>query len=328
SRIQVAVRDAMDWMRRSMPPAAPEPAATVSDAFERALAELVNKIDTGLDSGDLLQDAKRASAALDSILSGGDLVACAHEYFRDSGERYEKSIEFRIGWNACLDAIGQARAASTATATVDDLAMLVRKLVRHVRKARPDNNMADMAMDYLRRHGLEESPLRAAAPQAGALTDSQREAIEWAIGPATSFEYTHHVAALQSLLAEQSAAPRAPIAQFAIPEGFKVVKLDPRCDGCDKGVTTGQGICCHNGCFADEERQRGRESWKQIPGFSPLPRASEQADEALKADAERYRWLLAHPEHVEYGDFYDRTYLGPSATVSDAIDAARIKEPK
>lgn len=82
-------------------------------AFESALVELVNKIDTGLDSGDLLVDARRASSAIDSILSGGDLVACAHEYFRDSGDRYEKSIEFRIGWDACLDAIVQARAAST-----------------------------------------------------------------------------------------------------------------------------------------------------------------------------------------------------------------------
>lgn len=92
------------------------PTAVVLDeraAFESALFELVNKIDTGLDTGDLLKDAKRASAALDSILSGGDLVACAHEYFCDSGDRYEKSIEFRIGWNACLDAIAQARTAYT-----------------------------------------------------------------------------------------------------------------------------------------------------------------------------------------------------------------------
>lgn len=94
----------------------PSQTAVVPDdervAFERALFELVNKIDTGLDTGDLLKDSKRASAALDSILSGGDLVACAHDYFRDSGDRYEKSIEFRIGWNACLDAIANARAAS------------------------------------------------------------------------------------------------------------------------------------------------------------------------------------------------------------------------
>jgi hypothetical protein len=90
--------------------------------FESALAELVNKIDTGLDTGDLLKDAKRASAALDSILSGGDLVACAHEYFRDSGDRYEKSIEFRIGWNACLDAIVQARPAPSAVVLDDERA--------------------------------------------------------------------------------------------------------------------------------------------------------------------------------------------------------------
>ncbi|HEY1999720.1 hypothetical protein [Paraburkholderia sp.] len=87
------------------------PIAT-EDLFERALAELVNKIDTGLDSGDLLQDARRASAAIDAILKGGDLVACAHNFFRENPDRYENSIEFRIGWDACLDAIGEARKAT------------------------------------------------------------------------------------------------------------------------------------------------------------------------------------------------------------------------
>ncbi|WP_232348199.1 hypothetical protein [Burkholderia pseudomallei] len=78
--------------------------------FESALSELVNKIDTGLDTGDLLADARRASAALDVILGRGDLVANAHDFFRESPDRYENSIEFRIGWNACLDAIANARA--------------------------------------------------------------------------------------------------------------------------------------------------------------------------------------------------------------------------
>jgi hypothetical protein len=104
---------------RSAPAQVQADAARMSDAFERALTELVNKIDTGLDSGDLLADARRASSAIDSILLGGDMVSCAHEYFRDSGDRYEKSIEFRIGWNACLDAICVARAALAAPSTGD-----------------------------------------------------------------------------------------------------------------------------------------------------------------------------------------------------------------
>jgi hypothetical protein len=89
-------------------------------AFESALSELVNKIDTGLDSGDLLIDARRASDALDAILTKGDLVANAYDYFRDSPGHYENSREFRIGWNACLDAIGAARAALLVASTGGD----------------------------------------------------------------------------------------------------------------------------------------------------------------------------------------------------------------
>lgn len=65
-----------------------------------------------------------------------------------------------------------------------------------------------------------------------------------------------------------------PVAPFAIPEGFKVVKLEPRSEHCDKGVTCipGDGMCCAGACHADEERRSARNSWDQIPGFaSRLP---------------------------------------------------------
>lgn len=42
----------------------------------------------------------------------------------------------------------------------DDLAALVRQLVRTLRKAAPDNDLADKALDYLRRKGLQGTPLR------------------------------------------------------------------------------------------------------------------------------------------------------------------------
>lgn len=93
--------------------------------LEQMLHELVSKIDTGLDTGDLLQDARRSSTVLDAIMTGGDLVACAHTFFKECGEdkwrdRYERSLDFRLGWNACLDAIEEARAkrASLASAPV------------------------------------------------------------------------------------------------------------------------------------------------------------------------------------------------------------------
>ncbi|WP_278536123.1 hypothetical protein [Delftia acidovorans] len=55
-------------------------------------------------------------------------------------------------------------------AYADDLVALVTELVQALRKATPDNDLAGHALDYLKRNGLQESPLRAAdtAPQAPA----------------------------------------------------------------------------------------------------------------------------------------------------------------
>lgn len=49
----------------------------------------------------------------------------------------------------------------------DDLAALVRKLVRSLRKTAPDNELADKALDYLKRKGLQGSPLRHNASLSG-----------------------------------------------------------------------------------------------------------------------------------------------------------------
>ena len=45
-------------------------------------------------------------------------------------------------------------------ATVDDLSALVRRLVQALTKAAPDNDLPAKAMDYLKRKGLQGSPLR------------------------------------------------------------------------------------------------------------------------------------------------------------------------
>jgi len=42
----------------------------------------------------------------------------------------------------------------------DDLAVLVQRLVRCLRKAAPDSELPDQATDYLRRKSLQGSPLR------------------------------------------------------------------------------------------------------------------------------------------------------------------------
>lgn len=45
--------------------------------------------------------------------------------------------------------------------TLDELAMLTRKLVQQLRKASPGNESAEKALDYLKRKGLTGNPLRA-----------------------------------------------------------------------------------------------------------------------------------------------------------------------
>lgn len=43
---------------------------------------------------------------------------------------------------------------------VDDLATLVRRLVRELKKVAPDNKLPGAALDYLSRVGLQTSPFR------------------------------------------------------------------------------------------------------------------------------------------------------------------------
>lgn len=43
---------------------------------------------------------------------------------------------------------------------IKDLAMLVKMLVRRIRKLDPKDTVAAKAMDYLKRNGLQGSPLR------------------------------------------------------------------------------------------------------------------------------------------------------------------------
>lgn len=51
-----------------------------------------------------------------------------------------------------------------AAVKVDELAALVRLLVHSIRKHSPDNETARRAMDYLKRHELQGSPLRGLSP--------------------------------------------------------------------------------------------------------------------------------------------------------------------
>jgi hypothetical protein len=76
-----------------------------------------------------------------------------------------------------------AAAPQAPAAHVDDLAALVKKLVQALRKAAPNHVLPAQALDYLKRQGLQGSPLRAAeaAPQAPAApaVDAPAPASEW-----------------------------------------------------------------------------------------------------------------------------------------------------
>jgi hypothetical protein len=83
-----------------------------------------------------------------------------------STDPYPAGIERRNRevWNAAWQAARQSAGATgqEPVASMDDLSMLIRQLVHALRKAAPDNALAERAMDYLKRKGLQGSPLRAA----------------------------------------------------------------------------------------------------------------------------------------------------------------------
>lgn len=82
-----------------------------------------------------------------------------------------------------IEPLEQARAALAAApqapaASVDDLAQLVKQLAQALRKAAPNHVLPAKALDYLRRQGLQGSPLRA-APAAPAVDASDTARMDW-----------------------------------------------------------------------------------------------------------------------------------------------------
>jgi hypothetical protein len=74
-------------------------------------------------------------------------------------------IEIVKEWAAKAWDDGHKAAQPEQQPVVDDLAALVRQLVHSLAKAKPDSPLVERALDYLRRKGLQGSPLRAdAAP--------------------------------------------------------------------------------------------------------------------------------------------------------------------
>jgi hypothetical protein len=71
-------------------------------------------------------------------------------------------------------------AAATTHGETDDLAMLVVRLARSLNNHHPDNVLSAQAMDYLRRKGLQGSPLRRTeALDARTIADAAIGAVVW-----------------------------------------------------------------------------------------------------------------------------------------------------
>jgi hypothetical protein len=63
-------------------------------------------------------------------------------------------------WHLADQLKSENEALRKGTPCVDDLSALVRQLVHRLRKAAPDNDLPEKALDYLKRKGLQGSPLR------------------------------------------------------------------------------------------------------------------------------------------------------------------------
>jgi cell division protein FtsB len=62
--------------------------------------------------------------------------------------------------NQEIELKAEVEALRNSSSCVGDLSALVRQLVHRLRKAAPDNDLPEKALDYLKRKGLQGSPLR------------------------------------------------------------------------------------------------------------------------------------------------------------------------
>lgn len=118
--------------------------------------------------------AERDSAIRQAKAVGDALMAVSAE--RDAERSRSDALAARVEiWRAFLnstpvadlsarDARIRREEREAAAVKVDELAALVRLLVHSIRKHSPDNETARRAMDYLKRHELQGSPLRGLSP--------------------------------------------------------------------------------------------------------------------------------------------------------------------
>lgn len=153
--------------------------------------------------------------------SGADSVSIQEEWAR------------KEMWSRMLATITPPPAAYT-----DDLVALVENLAQALSAAAPDNDLAGHALNYLKRNGLQGSPLRAAeaAPQAPAapalVDDEQADAYLADPGRLEALARSHPAGLVRALArAMLAAAPQAPAAPVAVPwDNFPAYLID-HCEG-------------------------------------------------------------------------------------------------
>lgn len=95
--------------------------------------------------------AEQYDQALIKMAAERDRLSAEVAGLRTGYEAYERV-------NAELKA--EVEGLRNSSSCVDDLSALVRQLVHRLRKAAPDNDLPEKALDYLKRKGLQGSPLR------------------------------------------------------------------------------------------------------------------------------------------------------------------------
>lgn len=100
----------------------------------------------------IVDDSGHARCALVSGYCCGEW-AIGFRTNRSKFDSEENIRRARVAWNAAPRGNGNEL-------LVDDLASLLRRLAHSLRKAEPGNDLAERALDYLKRHGTRESVLR------------------------------------------------------------------------------------------------------------------------------------------------------------------------
>lgn len=124
---------------------------------------------------------------------------------------------------------------------IDELAVLVRRLAYSLKKAKPDNDLSEKAVDYLNRNNLTGSPLRKAQLERTPMSDKDDELVNKAFDYAVN---THGFARLPGNY-EAIKGITALIRQSVLEEGISRLEkeTDIAQDDVDFGINMGIERC-------------------------------------------------------------------------------------